>query len=127
MMRYLSAIALALLIAAPAAASEPLATAGRIAAAPFGFGPDDVSLVPPLGSYRALPPALDDGSPNLPPGASGCSEVADRKPHGEVWAGVGTHGYRNVGTAMTAPVGKCGSLSIMVDRTEGGGLYGWRR
>src|SRR6202008_1147945 len=102
MMRYLSAIALVLLIAAPAAASEPLATAGRIEGAPFGYGPDDVNLVPPLGAYRALPPALDDGSPTLAPGA-GCSEVAARKPHGEVWASVGTHGYRDVGTAMTMP------------------------
>jgi hypothetical protein len=126
MKRHLSAIALALLIAAPAAASEPLVTAGRIADAPSGLGPDDVNLVPPLGAYRVLPSPPDDGSPNLPPNA-GCYQAADGKPHGEVWAGVGTHGYRNVGTAMTAPVGKCGSVSIMVDRTEGGGLYGGRR
>jgi hypothetical protein len=126
MKRHLSAIAIALLIAAPAAASEPLATAGRTEGAPTGFGPDEVNLIPPLGAYRALPPGPDDASPNLPPNA-GCNPAADRKPHGEVWAGVGTHGYRDVGTAMTAPLGKCGSVSIMVDRTEGGGLYGWRR
>jgi len=60
--------------------------------------------------------------------AKGCNALpaSDGKPHGEVWAGVGTHGYRDVGTAMTMPVGKCGSLSIAIDRSEGGGFYGRR-
>jgi hypothetical protein len=45
---------------------------------------------------------------------------ADGKPHGEVWAGIGTGGYRQAGGVVTQPLGACGSVTVMIDRTEGG-------
>jgi hypothetical protein len=130
MMRYLGAIALALLISTPAAASEAVTTAGETRGVTPGLEGGDAYAPPPLSAYGRSPPGglpITGDEPRLtPPPTARCSEVADRQPHGEVWAGIGTHGYRNIGTAMSAPVGKCGTLSIMVDRTEGGG-FGWRR
>jgi hypothetical protein len=124
MMRCLGGLALALLITAQAGAAEVVTTAEPARTA---LPPPAAATVPPLSAWSGLPLAPD--APPLAsaaPAAPGCNEVSDRKPHGEVWAGAGTHGYRDVGTAMTAPVGKCGSVSIMVDRTEGG-FNGWRR
>jgi hypothetical protein len=73
-------------------------------------------------------PAVDepDGKPAAAP-AKGCSALpaSDGKPHGEVWAGVGTRGYREIGGVVTQPLGKCGSLTVAVDRTEGD--FGRRR
>lgn len=48
----------------------------------------------------------------------GCTPPDDRKPHGEVWAGVGTGGYREVGGVVTQPIGQCGSVTIAVDKME---------
>jgi len=57
----------------------------------------------------------------------GCPAPPDRKPHGEVHAGVGTGGYREVGGAVTQPIGDCGSVTIAVDKTEfDGGRRGRR-
>jgi len=44
----------------------------------------------------------------------------DKDPHGEVYAGVGTHGYRNVGGAVCVPVGKDAQVTIAVDSTQWG-------
>lgn len=52
------------------------------------------------------------------PQGRGCTPPEDRKPHGEVWAGVGTGGYRELGGVVTQPVGKCGSVTIAVDKME---------
>jgi hypothetical protein len=49
---------------------------------------------------------------------AGCTPPDDRRPHGEVWAGVGTHGYRELGGVVTQPVGKCGSVTIAIDKME---------
>lgn len=49
----------------------------------------------------------------------GCEPPPDRKPHGEIWGGIGTHGYREGGAAVTAPLGDCGSATIIVDETRG--------
>ena len=53
-----------------------------------------------------------------------CPTRADDRPHGAVWGGVGTGGYRNVGGVVTQPLGDCGQITLGVDHTEGGG---WRR
>jgi hypothetical protein len=115
MKRVLSGIAVALLITSQAAAAEPIATADP---APQLGAP---AAVAPLGAPQAA--ELDAAPP--PPTAPGCSAASaatdpDRRPHGEVWGGVGSHGYREAGGVVTAPVGKCGSVSVLVDRTEGG-------
>lgn len=47
-----------------------------------------------------------------------CAPPADRKPHGEVWAGIGTHGYREIGGVVTQPIGDCGYVSIAISHTE---------
>jgi len=57
--------------------------------------------------------------------ANGCQRNPDRAPHGEVWAGVGTGGYRNVGGVVTQPLGDCAQVTVAIDHTEGG--YGRRR
>ena len=60
-----------------------------------------------------------DAAPADHPPRPGCDPAADRKPHGEVWAGVGTGGYREAGAAVTAPLGDCGQATIVVDKTRG--------
>lgn len=42
----------------------------------------------------------------------------DRKMHGEVRAGIGTGGYRDVGVWMSLPIGQIGRLDISYDKTE---------
>ena len=44
----------------------------------------------------------------------------DRSPHGQVWGGVGTHGYRNVGGVVCVPVGDNSRVTIAVDSTNWG-------
>jgi len=69
-------------------------------------GPDVLRPVGPCGA-----PAKPDGTP-------------DRSPHGEVWAGVGTGGYRDIGGAVCTPIGDYGALSVAVDA---GRANGWTR
>ena len=42
-------------------------------------------------------------------------------PHGEVWAGIGTRGYREVGGVVTQPLGACGTLTLGVDHIQSDG------
>lgn len=128
MKRVLSGIAVALLMTNQVAAAELVTTAG--AAKTPAPQVAATAAVPPLDA-SARQQTTDEGpGPAAAPGEAGCHAAApaaaDRQPHGEVWAGVGTHGYRDVGTAMTAPVGRCGSVSIAIDRAQGS-FGGWRR
>lgn len=122
MKRVLSGIAVAFLMSAQAGAAEVVATAGPAVAPQAAAPAAALPLDGPAGQVA-------DGAPPAP-GEAGCRAAAaaadDRQLHGEVWAGVGTHGYRDVGTAVTAPVGRCGSVSIAIDRSQGA-LGGWRR
>jgi hypothetical protein len=59
-------------------------------------------------------PAPDAKAPDRPR----CAPPPDRKPHGEVWAGIGTHGYRDVGGVVTQPIGDCGSVTVAISHTE---------
>lgn len=70
---------------------------------------------------------LDAPAGDKPAAAKGCGNqpANDGKPHGQVWAGVGTHGYRNIGGVVTQPIGQCGSLTLAIDKTEGD--FGRRR
>ena len=47
-----------------------------------------------------------------PPKANGSP---DRSPHGEVFAGVGTHGYREGGGVVCVPLGDHASATLAVD------------
>ncbi|MFJ6023597.1 hypothetical protein ACIQC9_03220 [Brevundimonas sp. NPDC092305] len=49
--------------------------------------------------------------------------VDDRKPHGEVFAGIGTGGYRNYGGTVSMPIGETGRLDLSYSQTENG--YGY--
>ena len=127
MKRVLSGIAIAFLMSAQAGAAELVTTAGA-SAAPQAAAP--AAALPLDGPARQVADEVAGAAPA--PGDGRCRAAApaadadDRQVHGEVWAGVGTHGYRDVGTAMTAPVGRCGSVSIAIDRSEGS-FGGWRR
>ena len=46
----------------------------------------------------------------------------DKDPHGAVWGGVGTHGYREAGGAVCIPVGPSAQVNLAVDA----GRWGWR-
>jgi hypothetical protein len=59
------------------------------------------------------------------PRSSRCAPHHDGERHGQVWAEVGTGGYRSAGAVVTQPLGDCGTLTVGVSKTEGGGL--WRR
>jgi hypothetical protein len=67
-------------------------------------GPDVLRPAGPCGGPATKP----DGTP-------------DKSPHGEVWAGVGTHGYREGGGAVCVPL-KDGYVSVAVDA---GSIDGW--
>ncbi len=83
---------------------------------------------PPAPSAGAAPLALgghedfdDEGpAPVGPCGAvgqvkDGVMQPPDKKPHGEVFAGVGTHGYREGGAVVCAPIGDHGAVTLAVD------------
>jgi hypothetical protein len=57
----------------------------------------------------------------------GCERNPDRAPHGEVWAGIGSRGYRNAGGVVTEPIGDCGQATIAIDSTQFDGLNRGRR
>ncbi|HXV00201.1 MAG TPA: hypothetical protein VG166_06865 [Caulobacteraceae bacterium] len=50
--------------------------------------------------YRSV-----DGGPPKP----------DKSPHGEVFAGAGTHGYREAGGAVCIPIGENAAVTLAVD------------
>ena len=59
--------------------------------------------------------------------AKRCPQQGDGKPHGEVWAGVGTGGYRNVGGVVTQPIGECAQVTVAIDHTQFDGPRRGRR
>jgi hypothetical protein len=71
----------------------------------FDYGPGILRPVGPCGA----PVRKADGAP-------------DKSPHGQVWAGVGTQGYREIGGAVCAPIGDSGAVSVAVDA---GQINGW--
>ena len=62
-------------------------------------------------------PSQTDAAPGRLAGAR-CPPREDRKPHGQVWAGIGTRGYRNVGAVVNQPVGDCGEVTVAIEHTE---------
>jgi hypothetical protein len=86
--------------APPMPESGPLRLSDRI-----DQGPDVLRPAGPCGG----PARKEDGS-------------LDKSPHGEVWAGVGTRGYRDVGGVVCAPLGENAAVSIAVDA---GQINGW--
>jgi hypothetical protein len=114
-------LASALLLAGRAGAQEAISTAanatdGGAPAAPAA-GPINISnkrrhddrgpvRVGPCGGVER---SVDGGPPK-----------PDRNPHGEVWGGVGTHGYRDAGGAVCIPIGDNAAVNIAVDASRWG-------
>lgn len=139
MKRVLYPLFLAALLCAPVAqADEVIATgvggapppAAEPAPAP-GSEPSEGAKAQAIGdwAHRVMSgePSADEDQPREARAGSGrCTRAEDRQPHGQVWAGVGTGGYRNVGGVVTQPVGDCGQVTIAIDHTESNGGR-WRR
>lgn len=110
--------------AAPSPQDEAIPTA---AGAPTGGAPE-----PSYGGPLRLDDRFDTGPGFLRPAGpcGGPAKTADGKtdktPHGEVWAGVGTRGYREAGGAVCVPLGENSALTIAVDAGHLDG-YGRRR
>lgn len=63
----------------------------------------------PIGPCGGVARSVDGGPPQ-----------PDKSPHGEVWAGVGTHGYRDVGGAVCIPLGDNSHVTVAIDSTQWG-------
>ena len=130
---------LAAFLAAPAAfAQELIQTTPEGAGAPVA-SPAPAPVGPPLADPQS-PEAIGAWARGVLAGApaeaseprtgplsrSACAAATDDRPHGQVWAGAGTRGYRELGGVVTQPIGRCGSVTVAIDRSEGGG-FGRRR
>jgi hypothetical protein len=121
-MRRLTLAAMLLACAAPAWADGPVSTTSAAQAS----APQPSDVPPPLPAnsaamHGAQPVAMGPCGPEkVKP--DGTLETA---PHGEVVAGVGTRGYRELGGTICQPVGQNGAVSLSIDDTQGD--WGYRR
>jgi len=93
---------------APGGGAPPAVSGGPITLADKSSHYDDRGPVP-VGPCGAPYKQTDDGQLKQ-----------DKSPHGEVWGGVGTHGYREAGGVVCVPVGQNGQVSVAVDTTHWG-------
>jgi len=110
--------------AASAHAQEAIGTAGGAGAAPAAGPAAAPILIPDRDAFdhdiqRAVGPCggvatTDGGKP-------------DKNPHGEVFAGIGTRGYREAGGVVCLPMGDHAAATIAIDVGQAGGRSGWRR
>jgi hypothetical protein len=123
----LAAVVCASALAAPAFADDVIQTGAE--------GPPPAAEAPPPAlRLQTSPPSNRDqaigdwargviaGEPAnsaAPQARAGCTPPPDRKPHGEVWAGVGTSGYRELGGVVTQPIGDCGQVTVAIDHAAG--------
>ncbi|MFN3583364.1 hypothetical protein [Phenylobacterium sp.] len=136
-MRRLPVLAVTFALAGGTAlASEtegPMATAGASGAPPVVTGEAAPARTEAPEPARAAPmttaeqiDAFIKNSPAAKVEAGALADAAitpDRRVHGEVSVGVGTHGYRSVHVRTEAPIGKSGWISLSAGQTEGRGLY----
>jgi hypothetical protein len=93
---------------APDGGAPPMANGGPISLADKASRFDDRGPVP-IGPCGAPFRQTTDGQLKQ-----------DKSPHGEVWGGVGTHGYREAGGVVCLPVGQNGQVSVAVDSVRWG-------
>jgi hypothetical protein len=114
------ALAVAVSLTSPLAAQE-LITTDRAASAPK----PSTEPAPPIGYVRDHEDEIDRSNP-CGPGptprkvqydANG-EPIPDRSIHGEVSAGIGTHGYREVAGSVCVPVSDKGFVALSVDQTQ---------
>jgi hypothetical protein len=113
-MRLLCLAAVLLLVAAPAWADEPMSTSSAAATA----APQPTAAPPPLAEQ-----GVGGGSPPMAMGPCGPEKVKadgalETRPHGEVEAGIGTHGYRYIGGTVCQPVGQNGAVTLSVEQSK---------
>ena len=124
--RTLPVLFASLAIAAPAAA---LAGDGPIATGTGEAPPSATAAAPPVQAGGETPEEIGawargviEGRPSdetVSTGQGRCPTPADNRPHGQVWAGIGTGGYREVGGVVTKRFGNCASATVAISRTEG--------
>lgn len=117
------AAALGLLLSAPALAQAPIATASAGPAAP-----QPTAAPPPL---PAAGTTFDQGPP-MAMGPCGPEKIKpdghlDTAPHGEVDAGVGTNGYREIGGSVCKPIGQDGGFVAVSAGEVQGDVGGYRK
>jgi len=122
-MRVLTLAAMLLLCAAPAWADGPIATTSSAQAS----APQPRAAPPPLPSTQGAA----GGAQPVAMGPCGPEKVKpngelETAPHGEVYGGVGNHGYREIGGTICQPIGQNGAVSVSIDSTQGNGGYGRR-
>ncbi len=107
--------------AASVNAQEAIATASD---APLGGAPTPQPPPPPDPYHR-----LAGGGPDVMRNVNACGAPPkedgskDKDPHGEVFAAVGTRGYREAGGVVCVPIGDHASATIAV---QAGKYPGWR-
>ena len=121
----------ALIITLAAASIAVCARAGEVITTAAG-GPADAVPAASASAPILIPDRYDLGDDILRR-VGPCGAVArtadgkpDKNPHGEVYAGVGTHGYREGGGVVCLPIGDHASATIAVDVGHIDGR-GWRR
>jgi hypothetical protein len=117
MMRRLTLAAMLCACAAlPAWADGPMATTSTAQQS----APQPQTAPPPLPPQKSAASQGDD----VAMGPCGPEKVRangklDTAPHGEVEAGVGTHGYRHLGGAICQPIGQNAAVTVSVSETQG--------
>lgn len=131
MTRPWTALGIALFVAGAgvtSAVAEEIVKTGDAGAPVAAVAPGMAVLGQPTGNAGAVGawadnilnggPATPDADAPKPPSA--CEAVVgDGKTHGEVSAGIGTRGYREVGGVVSQPVGRCGRVTVMVNQVDG--------
>jgi hypothetical protein len=109
------------LAAAPALAQEAIRTGdgGAPPVAPAAGAAATQTESDEAWAHRVLDAAQADAKAAKPEAKAPCAAPADSKPHGQVWAGAGSRGYRDVGGVVTQPLGACGSVTLMLDHAQG--------
>jgi hypothetical protein len=134
MTRFSLPVVLAALLVAPAAMADEVITTGANAppipaaeAPPADPPADEAAKARAIGDWAGRVMAGQPHPEEITEAKTkkGCVPAADRKPHGQVWGGIGTGGYRSVGGVVTQPIGDCARVTIAVEHSEGGGR--WRR
>jgi hypothetical protein len=110
--------------ATPALAQETIATG---ADAPLGGAPPPPPAQP-LDGQRPMMGGADNvvrsvNACGVPPKEDG---TPDKSPHGEVYASVGNHGYREAGGVVCVPIGDHVAATIAVDAGQSPS-WGWRQ
>jgi hypothetical protein len=110
MIRHAPLALILMLAAGPALAAEPANEAATATA------PSDVA--DQIAAYLRDSPVVQ-----LPPGGGARATVElplDRRPHGVVEVGVGSHGYRSAYVQTEIPLGEDGMLSLAIGERRGG-------